>query len=104
MVSDVYLLEFVRILYFEVVKMVEECGFISCKDCKMGCIVINNFCFLWGLCRKLYKYIVIFNLEVDLVNFVFLVLEDGFVFKGMVIGVIGFVVGEVVFNIFMIGY
>ena len=78
--------------------MAEECGFISCKDRKTGCIVINNSRFLWGLCRKLHKHIVILNLEVDLANSALLVLEDGSVFKGTAIGATGSAVGEVVFT------
>ena len=84
--------------------MAEECGFISCKDRKTGCIVINNSRFLWGLCRKLHKHIVILNLEVDLANSALLVLEDGSVFKGTAIGATGSAVGEVVFNTSMTGY
>ncbi|SVD29892.1 uncharacterized protein METZ01_LOCUS382746, partial [marine metagenome] len=103
-VSDVYSPEFARISYSEAAKMAEECGFISCKDRKTGCIVINNSRFLWGLCRKLHKHIVILNLEVDLANSALLVLEDGSVFKGTAIGATGSAVGEVVFNTSMTGY
>ena len=32
--------------------MAEECGFISCKDRKTGCIVINNSRFFVGFVQK----------------------------------------------------
>lgn len=102
--SDVYSPEFARISYSEAAKPAEEYGFISCKDRKAGCIVINNSRFLWGLCKKLHKHIVILNLEVDLANSALLVLEDGSVFKGTAIGATGSAVGEVVFNTSMTGY
>lgn len=49
--SHVYSPEFARISYFEAKKLAEECGFISCKDRKTGCIVFITSRFLWGLCK-----------------------------------------------------